>query len=330
MEFFAYGIANLFGSFFSAQLISASFSRTALNYEMNGQTRVAGFLRVVLCVLCLLFLMPFLSPLPKCVLAAVVWTAVYRLIRSGVIELKFLFCVSKLELIEFSVAVIAPLVIGMELGIFLAIATSIVVNLLRHTFAKVIFLGELTTTNKKNINKQNTTEYVDCKLFKECKVIPYVVIIEMKAELSFSNNLRLVNKIRQLLAAEERYIIVSLNLTSFIDTTAIRQIVTLFQDAQNAYICLSQCRPKVIELIRRFQSKMNDKFPPNVKTFISTRDAVIYLQRMREINVDAEVKEVSLTSECSFKISDEEATETSDGDSSKTDSNLLHDHENNM
>eukprot|EP01083_Nonionella_stella_P009250 26737_1 len=35
MEFMAYGIANLIGSMFSSQLISASFSRTALNYEMN-------------------------------------------------------------------------------------------------------------------------------------------------------------------------------------------------------------------------------------------------------------------------------------------------------
>ncbi len=61
MEFMTYGIANLFGSMFSSQLISASFSRTALNYEMNGQTRIAGLIRVIICVLCLLFLMPFLS-----------------------------------------------------------------------------------------------------------------------------------------------------------------------------------------------------------------------------------------------------------------------------
>eukprot|EP00483_Globobulimina_turgida_P002684 UN02689 len=268
--------------------------------------------------------MPFLSPLPKCVLAAVVWTAVYRLIRSGVIEFKFLSCVSKLELIEFIVSVIAPLIIGMEAGIFLAIATSIIVNLLRHTFAKVIFLGELQTRKSKNKN-EIAKEYVDCKLFKECKLIPDIVIIEMKAELSFSNNLRLVNKIRELLAADERYIIVSLNLTSFIDTTAIRQIVTLFQDAQNAYICLSQCRPKVIELIRRYQFKINDKFPPNVKTFISTHDAVIYLQKIRDVN--SEIDEVS------FEINDEKilTSETSDSDSSKTDSNLFHEiHENNV
>jgi len=280
MEFMAYGIANLFGSFFSSQLISASFSRTALNAEMNGQTRVAGFLRAVLCVLCALFLMPLLSPLPKCVLAAVVWTAVYRLLKSGVAEGLFLWRVSKLELIEFSVSVLAPLLIGMEMGIFLAIGTSIIVNLLRHTFASVIFLGQLQTHND-----NEDVEYVDCHSFKEAKQVPHISIIEMKAELSFSNSLRLVDKIRELLADGKRYIVVSLNLTSIIDTTAIREIIVLFSDAKGSYICLSQCRPKVVQLIRRYQ-KNEEKFPPNVKTFVSTNDAVRYLQKMRKQQSD--------------------------------------------
>eukprot|EP00483_Globobulimina_turgida_P002638 UN02642 len=131
----------------------------------------------------------------------------------------------------------------------------------------------------------------------------------MKAELSFSNNSRLVNKIRELLCENEKYIIVSLNLTSFIDTTAIRQIVTLFQDAKHAYICLSQCRPKVIDLISRYEAQINDRFPSNVKTFVSTHDAVRYLQKIRgEITDDIEtsfsknqnkIKEVDDEKDCS-------------------------------
>merc|ERR1712154_386566 len=108
--------------------ISASFSRTALNYEMNGQTRVASFFRVIICLLCLLFLMPLLSPLPKCVLAAVVTISVYRLIKNGINEFKFLLNVSRIELIEFLVALISPLCVGLELGILISIGSSIIVN----------------------------------------------------------------------------------------------------------------------------------------------------------------------------------------------------------
>jgi len=274
MEFIAYGMANLVGAFFSSQVISASFSRSALNVEMNGHSQFSSFVRVIICVFCLLFLMPLLSPLPKCVLASVVTVAVYRLIKNGVNEFKFLWSVSKMELIEFLVAVLLPLYVGLEIGIFISIGTSIITNLLRHSFASIIFLGQLPSA------VSGDAAYVDCELFKNAQNVPHIKIVEMKAGLSFSNNIRLVDKLRELLADGNKYIVVSLNLTSFIDTTAIRQIVTIFEDAKTSYICFSQCRPKVIELIRRYQQS-TDKFPANVKTFISTHDAVIYLQSIR-------------------------------------------------
>jgi len=281
MEFVAYGVANLLGSMFSAQLISASFSRTALNYETNAQTRVAGLLRAVLCLLCALFLMPLLSPLPKCVLASVVLTAVYRLMTSGIEEAKFLFRVSRLELFEFGVSVLAPLVIGMEMGIFLAIGTSIIVNLLRHTFASVVSLGALRTHSK-----NEEAQFVELKQFKSARKVPHIEVIEIKAELSFSNSLRLVERLREMVMNEGcKYIVVSLNLTSFIDTTAIREIIVLFSDAKDAFICLSQCRPKVISLIRKYQ-KHEERFPENVKTFIATADAVRYLKAKRRADRD--------------------------------------------
>ena len=94
-----------------------------------------------------------------------------------------------------------------------------------------------------------------------------------------------MNKLRTLLAEGNKYIVVSLNLTSFIDTTAIRQIVTLFEDAKGSYICLSQCRPKVVELIKRYEAD-SEEFPTNIKTFISTHDAVRYLQSIRSKMTD--------------------------------------------
>eukprot|EP01083_Nonionella_stella_P024434 67463_1 len=274
MEFMAYGIANVLGSFFSSQVISASFSRSALNFEMNGHTQMSSVIQGIICLLCLLFLMPLLSPLPKCVLASLVAVSVYRLIKNGVHEFIFLYRVSRVELIEFLISFIAPLLIGLEVGIFLSIGTSILVNLLRHSFPSIIDLGRLKS------QMSDDAEYVDSGLFKQAKKVAHVTIIEMKAELSFSNNNRLVDKIRRLLAENHKYIVVSLNLTQFIDTTAIRQIATIFEDAKGAFICLSQCRPKVIELINRFEQD-TDEFPDNIKTFVSTHDAVLYLLSMR-------------------------------------------------
>lgn len=182
LEFIAFGLTNMIGSFFHSQVVSASFSRSALNFEMNGHSQITSVIQAVIGLLSLLYLMPFLSPLPKCVLAAVVTASVNRLIKNGVNEFKFLMRVSRMELMEFMVAVIAPLIIGLEIGIFIAIGTSILVNLLRHSFASIIYLGRL------HSDIFDEAEYVDCEVFKEAEYIPNITIIEMKAELSFSNN----------------------------------------------------------------------------------------------------------------------------------------------
>merc|ERR1719283_149006 len=200
---------------------------------------------------------------------------------SGIEEAKLLFRVSRLELIEFGVSVLAPLVIGMEMGIFLASGTSIIVNLLRHTFANVVNLGALRTHSK-----SEEAQYVELKQFASARKVPHISVIELKAELSFSNSLRLVERLREMVMNEnEKYIVVSLNLTSFIDTTAIREIIVLFSEAKDAFICLSQCRPKVVSLIRKYQTH-EEKFPENVKTFIATHDAVRYLKQKRREQMD--------------------------------------------
>jgi len=192
-----------------------------------------------------------------------------------------LYRVSKIELIEFCVAFVVPLIIGLEIGIFASIATSIIVNLLRHSFTSIIYLGRLQSKLSAD------SEYVDKGRFKSAKAIVHISIIEMKAELSFSNNNRLCDTLRDLLDDKQKFIVVSLSLTEFIDTTVIRQIVTIFEDAKGAFICLSQCRPNVIKLIRRYERE-NSSFPANVKTFVSTHSAVRYLQcKIREQMIEA-------------------------------------------
>merc|ERR1712048_557992 len=72
-----------------------------------------------------------------------------------------------------------------------------------------------------------------------------------------------------------------------------------------AYICLSQCRPNVMKLIRRYE-KENASFPSNVKTFVSTHAAVRYLQcKMRDqmANDIGHNRENSETSEDAHSVS---------------------------
>eukprot|EP01084_Bolivina_argentea_P282924 484416_1 len=284
MEFIAYGIADIIGCFFSAMIVSASFSRSALNYEMNGCTQISSIVQAIIGLFCLFFLMSLLAPLPKCVLAAVVTISVYRLIKNGIYEFIFLFNVSKIELVEFIIACISPLIIGLEYGILISMISSIIVNLLRRAFPSIKYLGQLQSKDTDHI------EYVDLNdesFENEPTKVSQITIIEMTAELAFINNKRLVDKLRVLLSEGHKYIIVSLRLTSFMDTTAIRHIVSIFEDAKSAYICLSQCNSQVMELIHRYETDEHE-FPSNIKLFVSTHDAVQYLEYIYSLSTNGD------------------------------------------
>ena len=231
--------------------------------------------------------MPLLSPLPKCVLACVVLTALHNLIKGGILQFKFLWKVQRMELFEFCASVIAPLILGLELGLVVGVAVSLLISIFRHSRSKVVELGQIDTLN--NI------EYVSLKHFKEAKSIIGIKVIEMRAELSFTNSRRLVEKIRNLVANDVKYVVVSLAHTCQMDTTSLQQIVQIFEDSKDAIICLTNMRSPVRNMLHRYailseknnennrekqsrNAKLTFRIAKNVRSFVSTHDAVIYCQ----------------------------------------------------
>ena len=98
---------------------------------------------------------------------------------------------------------------------------------------------------------------------------------------------KLVEEIRSLLEHGNKYIVLSLALTPFIDTTSIGLIATLFSDAKGSHIAFSQCRPDVVDAIKRFECR-KEPFPENIKLFVATEDAVAYLEKVRKREMDRE------------------------------------------
>ena len=79
--------------------------------------------------MCLLFLTNLLDDLPKAVLAAVVFTAVYRLI--DIPALLYMWRVSRLDFYAAAIALAGVLLLGILNGILLAAAASILLLLMR-------------------------------------------------------------------------------------------------------------------------------------------------------------------------------------------------------
>merc|ERR1719229_409321 len=130
---------------------------------MNAYTPISQIVQSIICVLCLLVAMPALSPLPKCILSAVVTISVYRLINNGITEFRFLYFVSKIELFEFCVALFAPLVIGLEIGIFVAIGSSIFVNFILRNSSVFVKINKLIKANNNDYVDQRFMRFLDVK-----------------------------------------------------------------------------------------------------------------------------------------------------------------------
>jgi MFS superfamily sulfate permease-like transporter len=80
-ELVGQGLANIAGSFFGSYTVSGSFSRSAVAARTGATTGLFAIISALGVVLVLLFLTPYLYHLPQAVLAVIVMTAVFGLIR---------------------------------------------------------------------------------------------------------------------------------------------------------------------------------------------------------------------------------------------------------
>jgi SulP family sulfate permease len=74
------GMANVFSGIFGGFPVSGSFSASALNFNSGAKTAVSGVIVSLVILLALLLLGPFLSLIPKTVLAGIVISAVVQLV----------------------------------------------------------------------------------------------------------------------------------------------------------------------------------------------------------------------------------------------------------
>lgn len=118
------GLANIFSGVFGGFPVSGSFSASALNYSSGARSAVSGMVVSIVVLCALVFLGPFLSNIPKAVLAGVIIAAISQLINFK--EIAHTFSLSRTDGILAVVTGVAAILFSPDdalfAGIFLAFA----------------------------------------------------------------------------------------------------------------------------------------------------------------------------------------------------------------
>lgn len=174
-ELFALGTCNMIGSCFGGYPVTAGLSRSAVHAESGATTQMAGVITGIALCLSLLFLTPLFYHLPLTVLAAIVMTAVVRLI--DIKGLRRLWRVRKSDALLFVFTFAVTCFVGMQSGIAAGVVASLVLFVQRTTQPHHAVLGRL----------QDTQNYRNLRYFPDAILTPGVAIWRFDASFYFAN-----------------------------------------------------------------------------------------------------------------------------------------------
>jgi MFS superfamily sulfate permease-like transporter len=164
-----------------------------------------------------LFLTGLLTNLPKAVLAAIVFTAVYKLV--DVAALLRMWRISRIDFYAAAIALISVLLLGILQGILLAAIASIFLLLVRASQPNVAFLGRLPGTGR----------YADSARNPDVEPLASVVAFRPEASLLYINAETVRDTVLAKVDATPRIKLVVCGLSSspFIDLAGVRMLSDL-------------------------------------------------------------------------------------------------------
>lgn len=145
-EFLGLGAANLAAAIGHGYPIAGGLSQSAVNDSAGARTPLALVICSVTLALCLMFFTGLFTNLPKAVLSAIVFAAVYRMIDIG--ALLRMWRISRIDFYAAAIALISVLLLGILQGVLLAAIASIFLLLARASQPNVAFLGRLPGTGR--------------------------------------------------------------------------------------------------------------------------------------------------------------------------------------
>jgi len=243
-EFLGLGAANLTAALAHGYPVAGGLSQSAVNDNAGARTPLALVFASITLALCLVLFTDLLENLPKAVLAAIVFTAVYRLIDFP--AMVRMWRISRMDFYAAVIALGAVLLLGILQGILLAALASILMLLARASTPHVAFLGRVPGTNS----------FSDLARHPENEKLPDIIAFRPEASLLYFNADSVLETILQHLEVSApskiRFVVCDLSASPHIDLAGSRMLHQLHDELARRDIELRivAARGRVRDLLR--------------------------------------------------------------------------------
>ncbi|KAG7303244.1 hypothetical protein JYU34_011711 [Plutella xylostella] len=309
-ELLALGSSNVFASFFGCAPFCASLSRSYIQYQAGSKTPLTTVISALLVLSVLLWLGPFFTLLPRCVLAAIIVVSLKGMFVQ-VKELGKFWKLSKLDALVWIVTFVITCFVSIDIGLGAGLLASVGSLFCRSQAPYTCLLGRVADTDL----------YLDCKRYRAAEEIPGIKIFHYCGGLNFaSKNLFRATLFRKVgymkpTAGEERRdednnvtkadyewdptihtrvkcVIIDATALSYVDAPGIKTLVAVQRElaASHITVLLAGANGPMLEMIARYNSLEADRLQLDV--FPTVHDAVVYHRIMSKkaevaVTVDA-------------------------------------------
>jgi len=225
-EFLGLGAANLAVSFGHGYPVAGGLSQSAVNDQAGAKTPLALVICSATLAICLLFLTGLLTNLPKAVLAAIVFTAVYKLV--DIAALMRMWRISRIDFYAAAIALVSVLMLGILQGILLAAIASIFLLLARASQPNVAILGRLPGTGR----------YADSARHPDVEPLADVIAFRPEASLLYINAETILEAVLSALqkSSEIKLVACDLSASPYIDLAGARMLRDLHDELASRHV----------------------------------------------------------------------------------------------
>jgi SulP family sulfate permease len=260
-ELIALGAANFAAGVTGAYPVTGGFSRSVVNFSAGANTGLASLITAALIAVSVLFLMPLFHHLPQAVLGAVIILAVAGLIDFA--TPRRLWRYNKADAAALFLTFLTVLALGIEKGILLGAASTIILYLWRTSRPHMAVVGRVPNT-----------EHFRNVLRHETQTLPHVLMLRIDESLYFANA-RPIEDFVLCAAAERpqlRHLVLICSAINFIDASALETLTSLVTRLHDAGIQLYLTEVKGPVMDRLARSEFLEQLGQE-RVFLSTQSA---------------------------------------------------------